>query len=161
MAKKEIKLMVEGGKASGGPPLGPALGPMGINTQQVVDEINKQTSSFAGLTVPVTVVVDASTKEFSISVGAPPVSQLIKKKAGIEKGNGKAWKEGEPSSISLADAIEIARGNASKLLSLDIKAETKEVLGTALSMGVAIDGNNPKQAQREIDEGKHDSAFAS
>ncbi|MEM4295557.1 MAG: 50S ribosomal protein L11 [Candidatus Anstonellales archaeon] len=149
---KEIKLMVEGGKASGGPPLGPALGPLGINTQAVVNKINEMTKPFEGITVPVTVLVDPKTKTFEVSVGSPPVSQLLKKKAGIEKGHGKAWKENAIGNISLKDVIEIAK--SSNKVSKNLKNAVKEILGTALSMGLNVDGMNPKQVQKEIENGK-------
>ena len=85
-----VKTMVEGGKATTGPPLGPALGPLGLNLGQVIKDINEQTKSFAGMQVPVTVnVVDPSTKKYEIIIGIPPTSALLKKEAGIAKGSGK------------------------------------------------------------------------
>jgi large subunit ribosomal protein L11 len=149
---KEIKLMVEGGKASGGPPLGPALGPLGINTAEVVNKINAMTKAFEGITVPITVFVDAKTKSYTIEVGTPPVSQLLKKKANIEKGHGKAWKENPAGNVSLKDIIEIAK--SSTKISSNLKEAVKEILGTALSMGLTVEGKNPKQLQKDIDEGK-------
>ena len=81
----DIKVLVEGGKATAAPPLGPALGPAGVNIGQVVAEINKKTADFKGMKVPVKVTVKGD-KSFTISVGTPPVSALVKKAAGIEKG---------------------------------------------------------------------------
>ena len=66
MATQTIEQLVEGGKATAAPPLGPALGPLGVNIGQVVAEINKKTESFKGMQVPVKVIVDGDTKEFSI-----------------------------------------------------------------------------------------------
>ena len=75
MAKKEkVEALVDGGKASAAPPLGPALGPMGVNIGQVIAEINKKTDAFKGMKVPVTVLIDKETKEFSIEIGTPPTS---------------------------------------------------------------------------------------
>ena len=82
---KTINAIVEGGKATPGPPLGPALGPLGINAAQVVAEINKQTASFSGMKVPVAVNVDPKAKTFTVSVGSPPTAELLKKEAGIQK----------------------------------------------------------------------------
>ena len=152
---KEINVIVEGGKATAGPPLGPALGPLGINTAKVVEEINKKTSGFSGIKVPVKVIVDPSTKEFSIEVGSPPVSELLKKRAGIEKGSGSAWKEGSVGNISLKDIVEISNSIEDNTLSSSKKALVKEVLGTALSIGLTVDNKNPKQLISEINEGKH------
>ena len=75
----KIKAMVEGGKATAGAPLGPALGPLGVNIGQVVAKINEQTKKFEGMTVPVEVDVNPSKKTFEIFVGSPPTSALIKK----------------------------------------------------------------------------------
>jgi large subunit ribosomal protein L11 len=95
MAEK-LDVLVDGGKATPGPPLGPALGPMGVNVIQVVNAINEKTKAFTGMKVPVTLIVDSKTKAFEIKVGTPPVSALIIKELGIEKGSGspKATKVG-------------------------------------------------------------------
>ena len=88
MAKETIESLVEGGKATAGPPLGPALGPMKVNIGQVIAKINEKTKDFKNMQVPVKVIVDTDTKEFEITVGTPPASALILKEAGIEKGSG-------------------------------------------------------------------------
>ena len=85
MSKDTIDAMVNGGKASAGPPLGPALGPAGVNIGKVIAAINEKTKNFSGIKVPVKVVVDKDTKEFEIIVGSPPTSQLLKKE--VNKGN--------------------------------------------------------------------------
>ena len=64
MAKETIETLIEGGKASAAPPLGPALGPLKVNIGQVVADINKKTADFKGMKVPVKVIVDTKTKEF-------------------------------------------------------------------------------------------------
>ena len=74
-----IEALVDGGQASAGPPLGPALGPMGINIKAVIDKINEETKAFDGMKVPVKVIVDTSAKTFEIEVGTPPTSSLIMK----------------------------------------------------------------------------------
>jgi len=81
-----VEVLVPGGKATAGPPLGPALGPLGINVKAVVDEINRKTAEFNGMQVPVTVTVDDK-RNFTIEVGIPPTAALIKKEAGIERGS--------------------------------------------------------------------------
>ena len=68
MAKEKIDVLVEGGKATAAPPLGPALGPLGVNIGEVVGTINEKTKAFAGMKVPVKVTVDSDTKEFDIEV---------------------------------------------------------------------------------------------
>ena len=77
MAKDTVEVLIEGGSATAGPPIGPALGPFGINMMQVVDEINQKTADFAGMKVPVKVMIDRDTKEVDIEIGTPPTSSLI------------------------------------------------------------------------------------
>jgi large subunit ribosomal protein L11 len=151
---KTIDVIVEGGKASAGPPLAPALAPMGVNIGQVVAKINEETKSFAGMKVPVKVSVDPGTKEFTIEVGSPPTGEIIKKEAGIEKGAGN--REAPAGDISMAKIAEIAKAKSNTLGS-DAKEVVKEVLGTCLSMGVTVDSKNAREVIAEVNEGKHDS----
>ena len=74
---EKVEALVEGGKASAGPPLGPALGPMGVNIGEVINQINEKTKDFKGMKVPVIVIIDG--KNFKIKVGTPPISAMIKK----------------------------------------------------------------------------------
>jgi large subunit ribosomal protein L11 len=150
-----VEVLVPGGKATAGPPLGPSLGPLGINVKGVVDEINKKTASFNGMQVPVKIEVDAK-KNFTVTVGIPPVSALIKKEAGIEKGSK------EPNAIvagnlSFDAAVRIANMKLEGMLAYELKAAVKEVIGTCVSMGVTIDGKKAKDVFALIDEGKYDS----
>ena len=152
-----VEVLVSGGKATAGPPLGPALGPLGINVKAVVDEINKQTASFNGMQVPVIIEVDDK-KNFTISVGIPPTTALIMKEAGIEKGSG------EPNvqivgDVSLEAIVGIAKMKFEKMLSYDIKNAVKEVVGTCVSLGVTINGTKPKDLLKEIDAGMHDAVM--
>lgn len=64
MSEVTISGLVEGGKASGGPPLGPALGPLGVNINNIISEINNKTKQFEGIKIPVKVIVDPVTKAF-------------------------------------------------------------------------------------------------
>ena len=83
-----VKLLVEGGSMSPGPALSQKLGPMGINIGKVILEVNKSTSSFKGIKVPVELEINPSTKEFEVNVFSPPVSELLKSELKIEKGAG-------------------------------------------------------------------------
>ena len=76
--KKSVSALVTGGEASAGPPLGPALGPMGVNVLQVVNTINDKTKDFSGMKVPVKVEVDPGTKKFTVEVGVPPTASFDK-----------------------------------------------------------------------------------
>ncbi|MDI6642911.1 MAG: 50S ribosomal protein L11 [Candidatus Hodarchaeaceae archaeon] len=153
--KSRVKVLVEGGKASPGPPLGPALGPLGVNVGQVVAKINEKTGSFSGMKVPVTVVVDKKTRQFDIEVGSPSVAALIKKELGVEKGAKTSGTE-VVGNLTLAQAVNIAKLKSEGTLAKDLKAATREVLGTCVSLGVTVDGKNPREIQREIAEGKHE-----
>ncbi|KPU63162.1 50S ribosomal protein L11 [Thermococcus sp. EP1] len=160
MAKKQIvEVLVEGGKATPGPPLGPAIGPLGLNVKQVVDRINEATKDFAGMQVPVKIIVDPVTRQFEIEVGTPPVSQLIKKELGLEKGSDEPTRN-IVGNLTMEQVIKIARAKKQQMLAADLKAAAKEVIGTALSMGVTIEGKDPREVQKEIDEGIYDEVFA-
>ena len=151
-----VKTMVEGGKETTGPPLGPALGPLGLNLGQVIKDINEKTKSFAGMQVPVTVnVVDPSTKKYEIIIGVPPTSALLKKEAGIEKGSGKN-KESYAGNLTLDQVKKVAESKKSALLSYNMKGAVLEVLGTALSLGITVDGTNAAEIQHKIKAGEID-----
>ena len=83
-----VSALVTGGQASAGPPLGPTLGPLGVNILQIVTAINEKTKDFEGMKVPVTVSVDKKTKTWTVEVGIPSAAALILKEAGIQKGSG-------------------------------------------------------------------------
>lgn len=158
MAKETIEILIDGGKATPGPPLGPAIGPLGINMMQVVEQINQKTGDFEGMKVPVKIIVDVGTKEFEITVGTPPTTALIKDELKIEKGSQ------EPGSENVADlkveqALKIARMKFDALLSNDYKNAAKEVIGTCVSMGITVEGKDPREVQQEIDQGKYDDTL--
>jgi large subunit ribosomal protein L11 len=153
--KTTIETLVEGGQASAGPPLGPELGPLPADVGEVVSAINEKTSEFDGMEVPVEVEVDEETGEFTIEVGKPPVAQLIFDELGIDGGSG------EPNINKVADmdfetACKIARMKASDLLAMDLRGAVKEVIGSADSAGITIDGKDAYEVQQEIDDGKYD-----
>jgi large subunit ribosomal protein L11 len=149
---REVKVLVPGGEASPGPPLGPAIGPLGLNVKEVVDKINDATKDFSGLSVPVKIIVHED-RSFDIEVGIPPATALIKKELGISKGSNKARHE-SVGNLSIDQVKRIAKMKAGEVLSYDLKNTIKEILGTCLSMGVTVEGKNPREVQKEIDEGK-------
>ena len=155
-----IKALVEGGKASAGPPLGPALGPLGVNIMQVINKINDKTKQFDGMKVPVKVIIDPKTKDFDIEVGTPPASSLIIRELGVEKGSGSAGTH-KIGDLTVDQAIKVAKMKHENLLGKQLKQKTKEVIGTCVSMGVTVEGKKPQQIQKAIDEGKYDSKFQS
>ncbi|MEM2911801.1 MAG: 50S ribosomal protein L11 [Candidatus Bathyarchaeia archaeon] len=157
--KKVVELLVSGGQATAGPPLGPALGPLGLNVMAVVNKINELTKDYAGMKVPVKVSVDPETKQFEVTVGTPTTSALIVSELKIEKGSG-APNTQKVGNLSMEQLIRIAKIKRPELLSKTLKSAAKEILGTCVSMGVTVEGKDPKEVIREIDEGKYDQIFA-
>ncbi len=144
----EVSVLVEGGKASGGPPLGPALGPLGVNVGQVVAAINKQTAQFQGMRVPVVVRVNPQTREFTLTVGRPPVAALLLKEAGKEKGSGKAKTE-VAGDVSLDAVKKIAEAKGDDLFGQTIEQKMNQVIGTCVSLGLTVGGKDPRAVLHE------------
>jgi len=155
MTTQTVQALVEGGKATAAPPLGPQLGPLGVNIGQVVAEINKKTSVFNGMQVPVKVRVDTETKSFDISVGTPPASGLIKKEVNLEKASGKAKHE-MVADILIEQVIKIAKMKETATLGKSLKEKVKEIIGTCQSMGILVEGKPAKDTLRDIEAGKFD-----
>ncbi|HDD69716.1 50S ribosomal protein L11 [Candidatus Bathyarchaeota archaeon] len=157
--KKVVELLVGGGQATAGPPLGPALGPLGVNVVAIVNKINELTKDYSGMKVPVKVTVDPETKEFEVSVGTPTTAALIVSELKIEKGSGTPNTQ-KVGNLTLEQIIRIAKVKRPELLAKTLKAAVKEVLGSCVSIGVTVEGKDPRELQREIDEGKHDEIFS-
>jgi len=153
--KKVVELLVDGGKATAGPPIGPILGPLGVNVLMVVNKINELTKEYSGMKVPVTVTVDPETKEFEVSVGIPTTSALIVKEAQIEKGSGAPNTE-KVGNLTMEQVIKIAKIKSPSLLASNLKAAVKEILGSCVSIGVTVEGKDPKDVQKELEEGVYD-----
>lgn len=160
MAKESVDVLVEGGKATAAPPLGPALGPLGVNIGQVVADINKKTAEFKGMQVPVKVTVDKTTKSYEITIGTPPASSLIKKEAGIAKGSGRPNSE-KVADLKIEQIIKIAKMKESALLGKDVKSKVLEIAGTCRSMGILVEGAEAQKAIEMIKSGKFDREIAS
>jgi large subunit ribosomal protein L11 len=150
-----IEVLVPGGKASPGPPIGPSLGPLGINIKAVVDDINERTASYNGMQVPVKVIVDDK-KSVTLEIGIPPASALVLMEAGIEKGSSG---EGTVGNISVAQAIKIAKLKWPNSLSYELKNTVKEILGTCVSMGVTVDEKPARDVQKALDAGEYADLF--
>jgi large subunit ribosomal protein L11 len=157
--KKVVELLVSGGQANAGPPLGPALGPLGVNVMLVVNKVNELTKDYAGMKVPVKVAVDSEDKTFDVTVGIPTAAALVISELKIEKGSG------TPNSAKVGDlqmdqVVRIAKIKKEQLLAGDLKAAAKEVLGTCVSMGVTVEGKDPREVQSEIDAGSYGDLFS-
>ena len=108
MSKEKVDVMIEGGKASAGPAMGQAFGPLGVNIQDILAKINEKTADFKGMKVPVTVIVDTGDKSFELEIGTPPVSELIKKELNLQKGSG-LQKMKKSANMAIEQIIKIAR----------------------------------------------------
>jgi large subunit ribosomal protein L11 len=158
MVEKTLNFIVNGGKATGGPPIGPALGPMGVNIMAIVNEINKQTAEYGGLPVPVDVTIDTDTREFSVKVGMLTTFALISQASGLSKGSG------EPNSKFVADLsfdqlVGVAKKKRPGIYAATLKTAVREVLGTCQSAGVTVDGRPAKEVQEAIKAGDFDSVL--
>ncbi|MEM7819549.1 MAG: 50S ribosomal protein L11 [Candidatus Aenigmatarchaeota archaeon] len=149
-----VEALIKGGHASAAPPLGPALGPLGVNITDVINQINEKTKMFEGMDIPVKIIIDGN-KNFTIIVGTPPVSSILKKELGkdklatIDESNTRKL----AGDISFKKIIEIAKCKEDVLYG-DLKSKVKQILGTCVSCGVTIDGKNPKDIIKEIDDEK-------
>jgi large subunit ribosomal protein L11 len=133
---------------------------MGVNVVQVVAMINEKTKSFAGMKVPVKVLIDPKTKTFEIKVGTPPTSALLVKEIKAEKGSG-APNTLKVGNITIEQAIKVANMKQDSLMGKDLKMRVLEVIGVCVSSGITVEGKEPKAIQKEIKEGKWDAKFAS
>ncbi len=140
MAKKVkavIKLQIEAGKANPAPPVGPALGQHGVNIMAFCKEYNERTARQAGSIIPVEITVFED-RSFTFVTKTPPVADLLKKAAGIEKGSGTTGRD-VVGKISREKLREIAQIKAKDLNAKDIEGAERTIAGTARSMGIEVE----------------------
>ena len=140
MAKKEIiaqvKLQIPAGKANPAPPVGPALGPHGVNIMEFCKAFNAQTQALGDTIIPVVLTVYAD-RSFTFITKTPPASDLLKKAAGIIKGSGVPNKE-KVGKVSSAQIREIAQKKLQDLNAYSLDKAEPIIKGTARSMGLEI-----------------------
>ncbi|WOV93104.1 MAG: 50S ribosomal protein L11 [Candidatus Nitrosoabyssus spongiisocia] len=156
---QKISSLVTGAKASSGPPLGPALGPLGVNIMEVINAINEKTKDFEGMKVPITVTIDTDTKKWDIEVGIPSTSALILKEVGIQKGSGTSGSEWV-GDIKMENIVKVAKAKSETSYATSLKSISKTIVGTCLSLGIKVEGKSPKEITKEISDGKWDSNFS-
>lgn len=149
----QIKLLVEGGSMQPGPALSQKLGPAGINIGQVISKVNEETKGFKGLKVPVELNVDTGTKEFEVKVFSPPVSELLKKELGIEKGSALQKKQ-YMGNMSIEQIISVAKTKLPNLLCKDLKSAVKTIIGTCVSLGILVESQPASELGHQIAGGK-------
>jgi large subunit ribosomal protein L11 len=141
MAKKVkavVKLQIPAGKANPAPPVGTALGPHQINIMAFCKEYNARTQSMMGSIIPAEITIYTD-QTFSFVTKTPPVSDLLKKAAGVEKGSG-VPNRNKVGKLSKAQVREIAETKMPDLNAVDLDGAVKQVEGAARSMGIAIEG---------------------
>jgi large subunit ribosomal protein L11 len=140
MAKKEVvaqvKLVIPAGKANPAPPVGPALGPHGINIMEFCKQFNAQTQSLGETLIPAVLSI-YNDRSFTFVLKTPPASELIKKAAGIVKGSGVPNKD-KVGALTNAQVEEIAKTKMPDLNTTSLESATRIIKGTARSMGVDI-----------------------
>src|SRR3990167_4718347 len=152
----QIKLLVEGGNMQPGPVLSQKIGPLGLNMSQVIQKINDATKNFEGLKVPVELEINPSTKNIEVIVFSPPVSELLKKEVGIEKGTGD-HKKTKVANASIEQIINVTKTKLPNLLSKDFKSAVKTVVGSCVTLGILVEDKPAKEVEKEIDAGKYDN----
>ena len=133
-----VKLQIEAGKANPAPPVGPALGPTGINIMGFCKEFNEKTAKDAGMVFPVILTVYAD-KSFEFVLKTPPAAVLLKKAAKIEKASGKPHKE-KVGKVTLEQVEEIAKTKMKDLNASSMESAVSIIKGTARSMGIEVIG---------------------
>ena len=139
MAKKVkavVKLQLEAGKATPGPPVGSSLGPHGINIAGFVKEFNDKTASQAGFVIPVVITIYED-RSFTFELKTPPAAILIKKAIGLEKGSAKPNKQ-KVGKITKEQIRKIAEQKMPDLNAASIESAMSMIAGAARSMGVEV-----------------------
>ena len=136
--KAIVKVQVPAGKATPAPPVGPALGPHGINIMAFCKEFNARTAAQAGSIIPVELTIFAD-NSFTFITKTPPVADLLRKALGVEKGSA------EPNRVKIGTITrqqlrEIAEIKMKDLNAIDIEGAEKQIIGAARSMGVQVEG---------------------
>jgi large subunit ribosomal protein L11 len=208
MGQKIVNALIDGGKATPAPPLGPSLSVFKVNIGKIIQDINEKTKNYDGMKVPVKIIIDDVTKDYKIEIGTPPVSSLIRKELGLKiiaeekkeeaipaapiegakekettektepTKEGVQPKEGEATAepaekkvvekkervivgnLTIDQCIKMMRMKRDSLLAKDTKKALKEIVASVVSMPLTIEGKNPKEVLKEIDEGKYDSKIS-
>lgn len=156
MAKETVEVLIEGGKATAAPPVGSTLGPLGVNIGQIVSDINKRTSEFKGMKVPVKIVVDKSTKSYEIEVGTPPASALIKAELKLDKGS-KMPNMDKVGNMAIEQVIKVAKMKQNSMFTNSLKSTVKSIVGSCGAIGVLVEGKDAKACIEDINSGMYNA----
>jgi large subunit ribosomal protein L11 len=158
MVEKKFHFIISGGEATGGPPIGPAIGPLGVNIMAIVNKINDETSEYMGVKVPVEVTIDTDSKEFSLRVGMLSAYALITQSLGIDKGSD-IPNSNFVGDVSFNQVIDIAKKKWNGLLAGTLRSAVREIVGSCQSIGVTIDGKSAKEVQGLIESGEYNDVL--
>jgi len=153
-----INLKIKGGEASE-KQLGPTISQLGLDVKKVIEEINKKTERYKGMEVKVKIMVDEETKEYEIEIKPPTTTELLLKAVGASKPSGDPMHQ-KIGDLPFEKIVEIAILKKPDLLAKSLKAAVKTILGSARSIGITVDGKDPKQVTREVEEGLYDAILA-
>ncbi|MGE4554928.1 MAG: 50S ribosomal protein L11 [Candidatus Paceibacterota bacterium] len=137
IVKAKLSLQIPGGQANPAPPVGPALGQHGVNIQEFCSRFNEATKDKMGELIPVEVTIYQD-RSFDLVFKEPPVSFLLKKALGIEKGSSDALKQ-KVGKITRKQLEEIAKRKMKDFNTTDLEAAIKMIKGTAKSMGIEVE----------------------
>jgi len=133
-----IKVQAPGGQATPAPPIGPALGQHNVNIGQFVSQFNERTREANGMTIPVVISVYGD-RTFTFECKSPPAAVLLREAAGIAKGSGTPNTE-KVGKVTMDQVRKIAETKMEDLNAFDIDAACQQVMGTARSMGLEVEG---------------------
>lgn len=156
----QIKLLVEGGEMKPGPTLSQKIGPLGLNLGKLISDVNKATGEFKGMKVPIILDIDTKTKNITVLTLTPPTSELIKKEMKTTTGSGR------PNKLKIGNApielvIKVAKIKQKDMLVNDMRAAVISTLGTCHSLGLLVEGKEPRELIQDIKEGKYDGEISS
>ncbi len=150
--------MIEGGKATSGAQMGQSFGPLGVDISMIINEINKKTAEFKGMKLPVKVIVETDDKSFELEIGTPPVSELIKKELGLQKGSSEP-NLNKVGNLAIEQVIKIAKMKQNSMLVNNLKSAVKTVIGSCGVSGVLVESKEPKEINEEISKGVYDEVI--
>lgn len=159
MVEKTFNFIVNGGEATGGPPIGPALGPLGVNIMAIVSKINEETAEYKGVPIPVDVTIDTDTRAFTVKVGMLSTFALITQAIDIQKGS-QTPNTDFVGDLTFDQVLSVARRKREGILAATLKSAVREIVGSCQSMGVTVEGQHGKAIQDQIAMGEFDSRLA-
>lgn len=136
------------------PTIAQKLGPLGLNMGKIIADINTATASFKGMRVPVNLDVNAKTKTYKVEVSTPPTAELLKKELGIEKGTGASLKQ-KVGNAAIEQIVKVAKTKQEGMLVNNLKSAVKTVIGSCVSLGILVESKEPKEVEKEIDNGEY------